>query len=175
MFKSREKIIDVIFLGILGLFIIFIFFQHFANYAVIRFTNWLAIISVVWLVIYRVWFGWKYKFLLLAILFLGSFELFNFSTTLSYLGIRGVTNIWISPLLLLIFILYVILRSDLIIDLIHYIKANSPENEKKMKDFYYNKFKTMTVAEFEEALKCFDEYPAEAQVSLMKLKTERGL
>ena len=117
------------------------------------------------------------------LLFIPLFQLLNFSysvtqgdtTETRYSG--HFNGFGVDPLVFLLLILYLLINKAAIINVLGFGKLDTErdreEKYKRLMNFYYQKFEPYSDNEFIEILKRYDQYPAEAQSAIDKIKSER--
>ncbi|SFS95426.1 hypothetical protein SAMN04487890_10757 [Mucilaginibacter polytrichastri] len=178
---KSNKIIDITTHTILGVFIMFSFYYHFSSNIFFSINNYLAIFC--WVVsLFFILYKRTYPFVLLELL-LSLFNIINFNSTVYKFGfVLGVgivryEPISMNPIILVLFIGYVIFNRNFIIFLLDTLLNGTEEDRIKSREksinFYRDKFSNWGDFELNRALTIIKEYPEEAQFVIREIENER--
>lgn len=181
--SNRSAIINWILFAVIAISIILLIrWQAIAGEMFINETSALILLCLGFAFkIYKVRAATYIIFLILVVLL---FQPITYSYTVSE-GNASITHsssrfdTLISPIVLLVLVCHIMFNYASMIDLYHLLVRGSEkeqrEKREKVVDFYYNKFSTCSNIELEDIFKSYNEYPAEAQEALSRLKSEKGI
>lgn len=181
MIKAK-KYIDFIFLALLGLSISVSLCLHFTEGFVLSINNYLALLSWIFVLLFKLIKPDKEFFGVLILLLLSTLGVINFTiitvnAELHHSESGFVYNgIGFNIIFFLLLIVYLVMNkraTSYIKILLRGSEKEQEEKRNKMINFYYEKFKVFGDQEFNELINNFDHYPVEAQVALNRIKAEK--
>jgi len=180
--KAR-KYSDLVVLILIGYFISVGIFAHFNNGNILSLNFYLGFIC--WLVtIYFKYIRKEKRSFVPCLIVLGTLNILIYSASVFSFGSVHylyndneiiITSLGVSPLFLLILIIYCLVNFDLVRRLYY---GSDKENADKLKvavSFYYDKFNGYSAEELKEVFKMYKDYPEEAKIALMKIHQEKAL
>lgn len=169
-----KRYIDSIFILLLALLSCYSIYGHFKDGYVLSVYNYLGFTLLLIFTLLKFAKPDSEFYGVFILLFLSTFNIANFSFVVSKFN-----DLPFNIFSFFALVVYSVINRDMVIHIIKRVLRGSDKEQEdsrnKMISFYYEKFKIVDAEEFAEILKNFKKYPAEAQIALKQIKTEKDI